>query len=130
MTDLLFVYGTLMHRSPHPMARELARRARLIGEGRVRARLYLISHYPGVITSDDTDDIVFGDVFATDDAALLAALDDYEGCGPDDDAPTEYARVIRDVTLADGTTIRAWVYVYNWPVDPARHIASGRFELG
>jgi hypothetical protein len=31
------------------------------------------------------------------------------------------------VTLADGTVYETWTYVYNWPVDETRRIASGRF---
>jgi gamma-glutamylcyclotransferase (GGCT)/AIG2-like uncharacterized protein YtfP len=34
------------------------------------------------------------------------------------------------VTLADGTVMEAWTYIYNRPVDEQKRIASGRFLEG
>ena len=50
--DLLFVYGTLMRRYDHPMARLLSANADFITEASCRGRLYQVKHYPGLVLSD------------------------------------------------------------------------------
>jgi len=133
MTDRLFVYGTLMSGSQHPMALKLASSADHEGAARYNGRLYQVTHYPGVVASDAPDEWVFGDVFALRDPNLLLALDRYEGCGPDAADPPEYRRLMQTVTLESGSqvqaSIQAWVYVYNWPVDNLTRIVSGRFNV-
>ncbi len=125
---LLFVYGTLMRGFDNPMARRLSDEAAFVGEARCTGRLYLVAHYPGLLLSDDARDVVFGELFALPASGdLLAGLDDYEGCGANDAAPTAYLRQRMTVTRADGTLSSAWTYVYNRDVVPDRRIASGRF---
>jgi len=129
MTHHLFVYGTLKHGFSHPMAEMLGRRASYVGPAIFRGRLYLVKHYPGLVTSMDETDIVHGDVFSGCDDALIAELDDYEGCGPDDAQPHQYRRTIQQVMLG-GQTIDAWVYLYNWPTEKLTRIPSGKFSPG
>jgi gamma-glutamylcyclotransferase (GGCT)/AIG2-like uncharacterized protein YtfP len=128
ISDRFFVYGTLMRGYDHPMAKLLSANADFIGEARCRGRLYLIKHYPGLVLSDDADDIVFGELFRLRaPAELLREFDMYEACGEGFAPPTEYVRqmlpVIRDGQAAE----QAWTYVYNWPVTGLPRIASGRF---
>jgi len=128
ISDHLFVYGTLMRGFDHPMAKLLSRSADFLGEASCRGRLYLIKHYPGLVLSDDAEDIVFGEVYrlrARDE--LLGEFDMYEACGPGFREPTENLRRMLNVTLRDGTASEAWTYVYNWPVTGLPRIASGRF---
>ena len=126
-SDLLFVYGTLMRGFDHPMAQLLSRSADFIGEARCRGRLYLIKHYPGLVLSDDPDDIVHGELFRLRrPAECLREFDMYEACGDGFKPPTEYLRQMLTVTLDDGAA-EAWTYVYNWPVTKLPRIASGRF---
>ena len=128
MTDLLFVYGTLMRGYDHPMARLLSAHADFVSAATCRGRLYLIKHYPGLLLSDDTADIVHGDLYRlTQPEALLRELDMYEACGEGFAAPTEYLREITPITTDDGTTLDAWTYIYNWPVTSLLRIASGKF---
>lgn len=128
MADRLFVYGTLRRGSRHPWAAKLAAKASFLGEARYAGRLFRITHYPGVVPSSLPDEWVFGDVFELRDPDILTALDTYEGCGPDDAEPTQYVRRTQTMTLADGTAVEAWVYVYNWPLDNRERIKSGRFD--
>jgi gamma-glutamylcyclotransferase (GGCT)/AIG2-like uncharacterized protein YtfP len=126
--DRIFVYGTLMRGFDHAMSKRLSAGADFLGDATCRGRLHIIAHYPGLLLSDDAGDIVHGEVFRLRDAeALMAALDDYEGCGPDDAEPTAYLRQIVPVTMADGAVREAWTYVYNRPVEASKRIASGRF---
>ena len=60
ISDLLFVYGTLMRGFDHPMAKLLAGNAEFLGPAQCRGRLYLVKHYPGLVASDDPADIVHG----------------------------------------------------------------------
>jgi gamma-glutamylcyclotransferase (GGCT)/AIG2-like uncharacterized protein YtfP len=130
-SDHLFVYGTLMRGFDHPMAQLLSRYADFIGEAHCRGRLYLVKHYPGLVLSDDADDIVFGELFRLRQAAeLLREFDIYEACGEGFAEPTEYVRRMLGVTLEGGETREAWTYVYNWPVERLPRIASGRFLEG
>jgi gamma-glutamylcyclotransferase (GGCT)/AIG2-like uncharacterized protein YtfP len=123
----LFVYGTLMRGFDHPMAQLLSRGADFLGEARCRGRLYLIKHYPGLVLSDDADDVVFGELFQLRrPAELLRELDMYEACGEGFKEPTEYVRQVLPVTRGGGTS-EAWSYIYNWPVTGLPRIVSGRF---
>ena len=126
-SDHLFVYGTLMRGFDHPMAQLLSRGADFIGEARCRGRLYRVKHYPGLVLSDDADDVVFGELFRLrSPAELLREFDMYEACGEGFVEPTEYVRRMLPVTSDDGTR-EAWTYIYNWPVAHLPRIASGRF---
>lgn len=128
MPTLLFVYGTLMRGYDHPMARMLAVHANWHGPATCRGRLYRIGTYPGLFLSNDPAEIVHGDLYALRDDALLAALDDYEGCGASDPPPHPYARRMIEVTCGESGTIQAWTYVYLLPVDEDRRIGNGRFS--
>jgi len=128
ISDRLFVYGTLMRGFDHPMAKLLSRSADFIGEARCQGRLYLVKHYPGLVLSDDPNEVVFGELYrlrAADE--LLREFDMYEACGEGFAEPTEYVRQVLPVTLHDQTAEQAWTYTYNWPVARLPRIASGRF---
>ena len=128
-SDLLFVYGTLMRGFDNPMAQLLSRSADFLGAARCRGRLYRVTHYPGLVLSDDSDDVVFGELFRLRrPAELLREFDMYEACGEGFAEPTEYLRRMLSVTGDDGAVSEAWTYVYNWPVDGMARIASGRFS--
>ena len=131
MQDRLFVYGTLMRGFDHPMAQLLSRSADFIGEARCLGRLYLVKHYPGLVVSDDPDEVVFGELYRLrQPAELLGEFDMYEACGEGFAEPTEYVRQMLSVTLYDQTAERAWSYIYNWPTTRLPRIASGRFLEG
>jgi hypothetical protein len=81
------------------MAQLLARGADFIGEARCRGRLYLVRHYPGLVLSDDADDVVYGELFRLrQPAELLREFDMYEACGEGFSEPTEYVRQMLAVT--------------------------------
>jgi gamma-glutamylcyclotransferase (GGCT)/AIG2-like uncharacterized protein YtfP len=126
MTSLLFVYGTLRRRSPHPMARFLARRARFVGEARVPGRLYDLGRYPGMTPSERENEWVHGDLYDLGvDSATLAELDGYENA--ESPQPAFFDRQSAEVTLADGAAAAAWVYWWRGPVDETRRIVSGDY---
>ncbi len=124
----LFVYGTLMRASGHPMAARLGSQSLYLGPARIAASLYDLGSYPGAVPSDKARDSVHGDVVKLlRPAATLAWLDKYEGCGADAPEPQAYERVIAPVVLRAGETRDAWVYFYKMPVHRARRVPHGRF---
>ena len=79
MNPHLFVYGTLLSSAGHPMGARLGREARLIGEASIRAALYSLGRYPGLVEAADRGKRVHGEVYALNSpAASLAWLDAYE----------------------------------------------------
>ena len=60
-------------------------------------------------------------------AQCLREFDMYEACGEGFAEPTEYIRQMLTVTLEEGAALKAWTYLYNWPVDRLPRITSGRF---
>ena len=127
-SDLLFVYGTLMRGYAHPMARLLSANADFLGQASCRGRLYMVKHYPGLVESDEAADIVHGELYrlrVPED--LLREFDMYEACGEGFPEPTQYVRQTLPVMRADGSTVEAWTYIYNWKVDHLARIESGRF---
>ena len=128
MLDLLFVYGTLMRGYDHPMSRLLSANASFEGEACCRGRLHLIRHYPGLVLSEDANEIVHGELYRLRvPDQLLREFDMYEACGEGFPEPTQYVRKMLSVTLPDGSPSEAWTYLYNWPVAQLKLIESGRF---
>jgi len=128
ISNRLFVYGTLMRGFDHPMAQLLSRSADFIGEARCQGRLYLVKHYPGLVLSGDSADVVFGELYRLRaPGELLREFDMYEACGEGFAEPTEYVRQMLPVTSEGRSVDEAWTYLYNWPVAHLPRIVSGRF---
>lgn len=111
----LFIYGTLHpDRAPAEIAHAVSR---LIPQGRgsIRARLYNLGAYPGIILDDSAPKIP-GEVFCVPDASTLAALDAYEDYRPSDPEASLFLRTQALITLDDGSSQLCWVYVYNRPL--------------
>ncbi|MGW1956515.1 gamma-glutamylcyclotransferase family protein [Streptomyces sp. NPDC001920] len=108
-----FVYGTLRPgESNHDRflrGRTLAEEpARLVG-----ARLYDGPGYPYAVEEPGAGGTVHGELVTArpeEYPALLAALDRLEEYAPADPRNL-YERIARQVVRADGTAVRAWVYV-------------------
>src|SRR3979490_2552949 len=129
-SNRLFVYGTFMHGFDHPMAQLLSRSADFLGEARCQGRLYRIKHYPGLVASDDPNDVVFGELYRLRaPRELLREFDVYEGCGEGFAQPTQYVRQMLSVML-DDKAAEAEKLHYVWPVSLLPRIASGRFMEG
>jgi gamma-glutamylcyclotransferase (GGCT)/AIG2-like uncharacterized protein YtfP len=106
-----FVYGTLLPGQPNAVlwgeAIEAQEKARLTG-----GCLYDMGSYPMLIEEGNTS--VFGIVNVVSEAAyesVLARMDRLEGYDPKQPDETWYRRVAREVVLANGRSLKAWVYV-------------------
>ena len=112
MPECLFLYGTL---HPDRAPAEIAAAARRLiphRSGTIRARLYDLGAYPGVILDPAAPEVP-GEVFLVPDAATLAALDAYEDYRPAAPADSLFVRTKTVVTFDDGFCESCWVYVYN-----------------
>ena len=128
MSDYLFVYGTLRQNAKHPMHQQLAKHARFVAMARYQARLYQVSYYPAAVPSSDVADQVIGELYQLLQAEqLLPLLDNYEECGEGFSQPQEYRRELQQVTLENGSSVTAWVYVYNRDTLGLTQIQSGDF---
>ena len=134
--DLLFVYGTLQTVAQHPMGDLLRRHARLVGEGSICARLYIIddpedpgaNYFPGAMPSPEPTDRVYGEIYeVVDPAPLMPQLDRLEACSDDWPEPHEFLLRSVEVQREGASSIRAWCYLYTWDVTGAERITMGRF---
>jgi gamma-glutamylcyclotransferase (GGCT)/AIG2-like uncharacterized protein YtfP len=125
----LFVYGTLLSTSGHPMATRLQRNARLLGPATIQGRLYSLGRYPGLVQALDAPGLVHGELFAlTMPAVTLRWLDGYEGVLPGKPEESPYERAVRPVQLvASGETVNAWVYLYRKSVRTRPEVKDGRW---
>jgi gamma-glutamylcyclotransferase (GGCT)/AIG2-like uncharacterized protein YtfP len=121
MTQLLFIYGTLM---PGLRLEAQMQGARFVGAAQVPGRLVDVGRYPGFLVGDG---LVTGEVYEVD-AAHLARLDVVEDMVPGDRAASQYWR--EEVTVASGPLLGQSVqtYVYNRPVDGSPIIAHGDYR--
>lgn len=126
MNNLVYVYGTLMLSSGHPMGAKLASEADFIGLAKVHGRLYDFGKWPGLYLSDDPSEIVHGEAWRLRSPASLAWMDEYEGIRPDVAQP-EYERIQHRVTIEELGTAVASLYAYRWPIDYHPRIMSGRW---
>lgn len=132
-TRYLFVYGTLMSGAGSalgkPQRLRLARESDSLGPAAIaHARLYDLGRYPGAFGGGGADDLVHGEaVLLTTPDSTLAWLDDYEGLVPGKPEESEYDRVVREVKLAGGEAIDAWVYLLRAQPAPTKLVVDGRW---
>jgi gamma-glutamylcyclotransferase (GGCT)/AIG2-like uncharacterized protein YtfP len=128
MMTRLFVYGTLRKGSRNSMHHMLAGGATLVGQARMRGRLFDLGEYPGFVPSDTVPGWVHGELYVLENSVeMLARLDAYEGCGPGHPRPHEFERLCRDALMQSGASAQAWVYVYAGPVSGKPEIVSGDY---
>lgn len=117
----LFAYGSL-RRNRNGAHHPLLAGAEHLGPAAVQGTLYRVSWYPGLALTGDGR--VHGELFALPTAraaAMIAALDDYEGSG--------YAREVARVELADGRIVESFVYTYRGSTAGLPVIDSGDFGV-
>ncbi len=131
LTDLLFVYGSLMRASRHPMARRLARESIWLGRAAMNGRLHLPGPYPGAVLSSGRGDAVHGDVVRLPQPrAAFVWLDEFEGCGAKCPEPAPYRRAKVTVRMVSGEARQAWTYLYELRVWCTPLLPHGRFPVG
>ena len=126
--EYIFVYGTLRRDCGGAMANWLSCQAGFWGMGFFQGALYEVNRYPGAVPCSEKHDRVLGELYRMHDSELvLTELDDYEECSSRFPEPHEYNRLKSEITLPEGESVFAWVYVYNFPVDRLEQIHSGDY---
>jgi gamma-glutamylcyclotransferase (GGCT)/AIG2-like uncharacterized protein YtfP len=124
----VFVYGTLLPGLAPPVISGVVDRCRVIGAATIEGRLYDLGAYPGCTIESGSGSVIHGQLLEIPDAPTLERLDWYECYAAHDDEGSLFRRTTCDATRADGSRVRAWVYVYNRDLAAARRIVSGRYE--
>lgn len=128
-SQYLFVYGTLRPNIGHPMATYLAKHALWRGQAKAPGRLYDFGAYPGMIEARETNDWVIGDLYEmADPEKLLAELDKYEGCIPEEPQPYVFRRSVTSAITAEGNSLCAWIYYFVGDIDETQRVRSGDYQ--
>lgn len=127
-TSFLFVYGTLMKGFQADWPSKVG--ARLVGRGKISAKLYDLGDYPGAVyVPGDSGPYVKGELYQLRNPELAnGILDQYEEFFPGQPDKSLFVRTVATVRLEEGRREKAWVYFYNRPVDEARFIPSGDYR--
>lgn len=127
-SEFLFVYGTLRKAMTTVMSAVLTRHCDYVAEGYMHGKLYEVNSYPAAIESSEPHTKVYGELYQIINSALvLPALDAYEECTATFLEPHEYIRKLLTITLFDGSTVTAWVYIFNHDVSRLAPIHSGDY---
>jgi gamma-glutamylcyclotransferase (GGCT)/AIG2-like uncharacterized protein YtfP len=119
MSSYLFVYGTLLPDRAPPHLSDVVGSLRPVGPGSMTGRLYDLGDFPGAVYDITSAHRVVGRVFElSEDVALLQRLDTYEGYCQKSANTSLFVREQLPITLADGSQLLCWVFVYNR--DPGR----------
>jgi gamma-glutamylcyclotransferase (GGCT)/AIG2-like uncharacterized protein YtfP len=123
----LFVYGSLRSGFHSPAYEYISRFFTLIGEAKVRGRLYDLGTYPaGVPASDDS--FITGELCGARDPSefswAIGQLDDYEGVTVESNEIQLYRRELTEV-ICNEKPARAWIYWYNGDVSGYPVVESG-----
>ena len=127
MTDLLFVYGTLMNNIQSNIAGYLHQHSDFVGEGSLQGRLYDLGSYPGVIYDMQAGSCVYGHVFRLHDPEnMLKRLDFYEGISLLQADKNEYRRELIPVEV-NKEQVNCWTYLYNFSTGNLKEILGGNY---
>ena len=124
----LFVYGTLCQGEPNPVREAFDQGTVFIGEAHVAGCLYDFGAFPGVGPAVNESDRIHGELYEVTDPRLWAVLDDYEGCGPNDQPPYLFTREWTVARLANGDEVSTQVYTYAGEIVLGRRVRTHRWR--
>lgn len=123
----LFVYGSLRSGFRSPAYEYISRYFDLIGEAKVKGKLYDLGDYPAAKPTDENKFII-GELYKirseNEFAWAIGQLDDYEGVHVGFDETQLYRRDITEVYVGD-TVTKAWIYWYHGDLSDKPVIESG-----
>lgn len=123
---LVFVYGTLKRGfGNHPVMQRAG--GNYVGRAtRQFAKLVHLGGFPGLVESNDPDDVVHGELYTVPMDGVLGPLDRLEGYREAADDGM-YLRRSRNVMLEDGTEQLATLYVWNGAYHGLPEIEDGNY---
>jgi gamma-glutamylcyclotransferase (GGCT)/AIG2-like uncharacterized protein YtfP len=123
----LFVYGSLRSGFKSPAYEYISRFFTLLGDARVRGKLFDMGSYPAGIPTAENQ-FIQGEIYRIKEenefSWAIGQLDDYEGVTVEPDEVQLYRREITDVFM-NGHVTQAWIYWYNGETNGRTMISSG-----
>jgi len=123
----LFVYGSLRSGFRSPAYEYISRYFDLVGEAKVKGKLYDLGDYPAAKPTEENKFII-GELYKirseNEFSWAIGQLDDYEGVHVGFDETQLYRRDITEVYI-DNKTTKAWIYWYHGDIDDRPLIESG-----
>ena len=123
----LFVYGSLRSGFRSPAYEYISCYFELVGEAKVKGKLYDLGSYPAAKPGDENKFII-GELYRIKNENefewAIGQLDDYEGVNVAFDEVKLYYRQVTEV-LIDNKVTHAWIYWYNGDVNDKPVIESG-----
>jgi len=128
MSDYLFVYGTLQTGHAPDEIAHAVETLQHVGSAFVRGVLYDLGEYPGAVLDPSSKQKISGMVLQLpEDANVLRQLDEYEGFDPNAPDESLFVRVLQEVVMESGRTLRCWVYVYNRDPGSSPVLTHGKY---
>lgn len=122
MSDLIFVYGTLLSEVPSAASKWLHQHAQLLGEVSFPGAIYDLGSYPGFVSVPSAADLVLGEVYQLHDAVqAFQYLDKYEGV---EEREPQYRRE----ELAHPDHGAVWTYIYQGETKDLPLIVGGDYR--
>lgn len=123
----LFVYGSLRSGFRTAAYEYISRYFDLVGEARVKGKLFDMGSYPAGTPSRDNS-FITGELYRAKNpdefSWAIGQLDDYEGVNAEADEMQLYRRELTEVYINNSVT-HAWIYWYMGDVSGKALIASG-----
>ena len=120
-SQILFVYGSLRPAVARGEPLRLVADLEQLGSASVPGDLYDLGDYPGMVAGGGR---VWGDLLRVPDPERFDQLDDYEECGG---RRPLFRRVQLIARRIDGSSCRAWVYLYAGSVADGRYLPEGDY---
>jgi pyruvate carboxylase len=125
--EYLFVYGTLRRDCGNDLHRLIARNSDYVGMASYQGKMYQLKDYPGIISSENPQDQVVGELYLLSNTIkLLNVLDEYEEFDVENEDKSLFIRTKVKVNLK-GEKIETYAYLYNRQVDAENQLISGDF---
>ena len=106
---LVFVYGTLKRGFGNHRVMVAAGGEYLGAATRQFAKLVHLGGFPGLVETNNPDDIVYGEVYKVERLGPLDMLEGYRSSADDG----MYLRRAKNIVMEDGTEVLAYLYIWN-----------------
>jgi gamma-glutamylcyclotransferase (GGCT)/AIG2-like uncharacterized protein YtfP len=131
MADLgiyhLFVYGSLRSGFRSPAYDYISSYFDLVGEAKVKGKLFDMGEYPAGIPTDENV-FILGELYLIKNEPefswAIGQLDDYDGVTAEPGESQIYRREREDILIGD-KTVPGWIFWYNGDVSGKPQIMSG-----
>ncbi|MCL4383480.1 MAG: gamma-glutamylcyclotransferase [Candidatus Marsarchaeota archaeon] len=126
-SEFLFVYGTLKKGFNNRARKKLKENSLFVGDAEFNGKLFRINGYPGAIKSNNSSDIVYGELYKIKNhVSVFKILDEFEECSDTFDKPALFKRKICKVRIEKKYEY-AWIYLYNLATRGLPKIKTGKF---